>query len=462
MTEQEILKRGMKVDRYEIRALLGEGGQGQIYRAYDPQLKRPVVVKTLNSMGPDELKRFQLEAEVISRMSHNNVVDILDFRVIEGRPYIVMEFLDGQDLAARLAKGPLAIGEAVDIILGVCAGVFACHRRGIIHRDLKPKNVFLAQSSDYGTVVKVLDFGIARRTTGTDNITLAGSVLGTPRYMAPEQLRSSGEVDEKTDQYAVGMLLYVCLTGDSPFSRLNDAELVRAILAGDIARPRLVRPEIPKDLEDILMRALSLNPEARFPSVRAFGQELLRFATPEGQSLWTGHFTSIPRPVAPIVPTLVSAPEPLGTKRLDACNLPIAQPAPLAQQPTETEKDPATEKLVRTGPVVVPTKILPVQDDPVEGQPDKGGIKRWIDALGPEGKQLVEFAAEPRTPLPVTSGHNTRTGSTLERRPHGRRLRLWLSLVGSTVAAGVGAWALARSEERRVGKECRSRWSPYH
>jgi len=168
------------------------------------------VIKALAIMTDDFLRRFTREAEAISKMSHNNVVDILDFRVEAGRPYIVMEYLAGQDLAARLAKGPMEVGEAVDIVLAVCSGVFACHRRGVVHRDLKPKNVFLSQSADYGTVVKVLDFGIARVAQGVDDsITEVGSVVGTPRYMAPEQLRAGGVVDEKTDQYGVGMLLYV-------------------------------------------------------------------------------------------------------------------------------------------------------------------------------------------------------------------------------------------------------------
>jgi eukaryotic-like serine/threonine-protein kinase len=155
----EILKRGTQLGRYEIRELLGRGGMGQVYRAWDPSLRRDVAIKVLGAPDEELLRRFSREAEAVSQLNHSNVVSILDFSA-GPVPYIVMAYLRGEDLSTRLKRGPMSVGEAVDIILGVCAGVHACHCRGVVHRDLKPGNVFLHETPE-GTSVKVLDFGVA-------------------------------------------------------------------------------------------------------------------------------------------------------------------------------------------------------------------------------------------------------------------------------------------------------------
>jgi len=451
VADEELLKRGMFVDRYEIRELLGVGGQGQVYRAHDPVLKRPVVIKALATMTDDFLRRFTREAESISKMSHNNVVDILDFRVEDGRPYIVMEYLAGQDLAARLAKGPMGVGEAVDMVLAVCSGVFACHRRGVIHRDLKPKNVFLSQSADYGTVVKVLDFGIARVVQGVeDSITEVGSLVGTPRYMAPEQMRAGGVVDEKTDQYGVGMLLYVSLTRESPWGTLRDVDLVRAILQAQYPGPRKFRPAIPEDLEHIILKAMAVDRGARFVSVHALGQELLRYATPEGKTLWTGHFTNVPRPMLP------------------ALSVPLAQPMVVtevqgaagvgkdASETDTTEKDapqPAGpwEKAVAAAPLV-PTKILPVRE----------GARLRTTAAVPSGPlQELRAMALPRgarnvaaeAAAPTTRTMNPRAAGADVSRP---KRRLLVGIAGLAVVGAVVGLALWLPANFRTRPEARA------
>ncbi|HEX7499852.1 MAG TPA: serine/threonine-protein kinase [Polyangia bacterium] len=213
----EILKRGTKLGRYEIREMLGRGGMGEVYRAWDPALRRDVAVKVLGASDEDLLRRFSREAEAISQLNHPNVVSVLDFSA-GSTPYIVMAYLRGEDLSTRLKRGQISVGEAVDIILGVCAGVHACHTRGVIHRDLKPGNVFLHETPE-GTAVKVLDFGVAiLRENVSGEITRPGHVVGTPRYFSPEQVRSV-DADAKSDQYAVGLLAYVALAGKSPFAR---------------------------------------------------------------------------------------------------------------------------------------------------------------------------------------------------------------------------------------------------
>ncbi|GEM_PF-6821143 len=457
MADEELLKRGMFVDRYEIRELLGVGGQGQVYRAHDPVLKRPVVIKALAIMTDDFLRRFTREAEAISKMSHNNVVDILDFRVEAGRPYIVMEYLAGQDLAARLAKGPMEVGEAVDIVLAVCSGVFACHRRGVIHRDLKPKNVFLSQSADYGTVVKVLDFGIARVAQGVDDsITEVGSVVGTPRYMAPEQLRAGGVVDEKTDQYGVGMLLYVSLTRESPWGNFRDADLVRAILQGRYPGPRKFRPEIPEGLEQIIQKAMAVDRGARFMSIHALGQELLRYATPEGQTLWTGHFTNVPRPMLPALSVALAKPIAV-TEVLSA-----ADGNQDASETDTTEKDaahsdsPWEKGLGSAAAPLVPTKILPIHAA-------QGRATGSIGAVPSGPLQEIRAMDLPRSAPGVAAkaaGLTTRTMNPHNRGVDGsRRMRrilvgiAGLALVGA--AAGAVLWLsaglLSRGRPQRHG-----------
>jgi serine/threonine protein kinase len=273
-------------------------------------LARDVAIKVLGEPDVELLRRFSREAEAVSRLNHPNVVSILDFNV-GPVPFIVMDFLRGEDLAARIKRGPLAVGEAVDIILGVCAGMHACHSVGIIHRDLKPGNVFL-QETPNGLVVKVLDFGVAiLGESVSGDITQPGHVVGTPRYFSPEQIRRI-EADAKSDQYAIALLTYVTLTRKSPFGRKDGSELVQAILKAIYPRPRELRPEIPEALEDTILTGMSPEKERRFPSVLDFGRAIWEFGTVEGRDLWMDPFgtpgDSPPPPPPPPARNVVQAP----------------------------------------------------------------------------------------------------------------------------------------------------------
>jgi serine/threonine protein kinase len=286
---EELLRRGQKLDRYELRELIGQGGMGQVYRAWDTVLSRDVAVKVLTITDADMLKRFAREAEAIGRLDNHNVVDIHDLRIDGAHPYIVMEYLRGENLNARLKRGALSVAEAVEVILGVCCGVAACHRVGIIHRDLKPGNVFLAETADYGVVVKVLDFGVAKPAQLAEEVTGPGKVVGTPRYLSPEQL-DGGTADELSDQYQIGLLLYVCLSGKPPFGNIEKDDLVRAVMSSDYPGLREERPEIPPGLEQVISRAMSAERGRRYPSVIELGRALVGYATPEGQALWAEVF----------------------------------------------------------------------------------------------------------------------------------------------------------------------------
>jgi len=229
-----------------------------------------VAIKTLlasvatHACGDRIRRLFIQEAQALSRVKDENVVDVLDFGVITDSetPYMVMEFLQGEDLGAFLKRTKqVDIADAVDVILGVCAGVHACHLAGIIHRDLKPANIFLAATLK-GRQPKVLDFSVAKvlgpENDRADN-TRTDLIVGTPSYMSPEQALGQ-PANELSDQYSIGALLYRSLTGCPP--------------RGIVPRPRALRPEIPVDLEGTILRAIDSTPANRFRTVHELGQHL--------------------------------------------------------------------------------------------------------------------------------------------------------------------------------------------
>ena len=294
MSEERLFRRGAKLDRYEIREWIGRGGMGEVYRAWDAVLQRDVALKVLTVREPDMVLRFQREAEAIGRLASQNVVEIHDFRMASEPPYIVMEYLRGISLGQRLAKnGAMSIEETVAIGLAVCRGVAACHRVGIIHRDVKPGNVFLSENPHYGTVVKVLDFGVSKPMQLSTELTGPGMLVGTPRYIAPEQLKGAG-ADELSDQYAICLLLYTCLVGRLPFGMVEGKALIQAILGAKYPKLRDVRGDVPEKLHDVLLKGLSVERRQRFPSVMALGRALVEFAPADEMELWADSFGEEP------------------------------------------------------------------------------------------------------------------------------------------------------------------------
>ncbi len=303
-----------RVDRYELLELIGEGGMGAVYRALDTRLGRTVALKTVlttprgtAAFNQELRQRFMREALAASKVEHRNVVQVIDFGVAEdGTPYLVMEYLRGTDLAGLLKDTPnlLPIEQIADIMLNVCAALRACHQAGIVHRDLKPSNIFLAET-DTGPAVKVLDFGVSKAPMAGD-LTQEGQILGTPQYLSPEQV--NGKVGPESDQYALGVLLYVCLTNRLPFEEHQNLTLLRAIEAGRFPHPRVYRPELPEALEAIVLRAMHVDATQRFESVHALGQALWSFASTRGQIEWKNYYFHAIPPVAahlataPVVP----------------------------------------------------------------------------------------------------------------------------------------------------------------
>src|SRR4051794_18256348 len=295
------LAKGRRFDRYEIREQIGQGGMGAVYRAVDSKLGRTVALKTVVAqhagaqMTEAVRQRFLREALAISKIDHRNVVQVLDFGFTEdGTPFLVMEFLRGRDLGSlvKSSTDPLPIDYVADIVLGVCAGLRACHHADIVHRDLKPSNVFLVDT-DTGCEVKVLDFGVSKAAIAAEaDITEDGQIVGTPQYLSPEQV--SGRVGPESDQYALGVLLYVCLTKRLPFRDHQGVTLLRAIEVGRFDPPRTLRPELPPGLESIILRAMATDPKARFESVHTLGQKLWEFASARGRDQWKNFYFHTP------------------------------------------------------------------------------------------------------------------------------------------------------------------------
>ncbi len=352
---------GNKLGRYEIRGEIGAGGMGIVYRAHDGRLQRDVAIKTISPgfrVAGDALARFEREALAVSNVDHPNVVRVFDFGVQDERPYIVMELLRGQDMATLMEHGPLAVERAVDILLGVSAGMSACHGRGIVHRDLKPRNVFLAQTL-VGEVAKVVDFGVSQL-PGTEHLTGPSDVIGTVGYMSPEQAGGQ-DVDARSDQYALGVILYQCLTGRRPHEGSNPVRVMASIMTGSFARPTSHRADLPEELEALIIRAMGKLPQDRFPSVHEYGRALLPFASARGHQQWTHHFTAPPAKSAMIPSTVERAaahedrpaganPAAAGTAIMPSDDAARAQPTHTHARPTvNNDATPMTGSSVRTG-----------------------------------------------------------------------------------------------------------------
>jgi Tol biopolymer transport system component len=277
------LQPGHRLGPYEIVELRGKGGMGEVYRARDTRLERDVALKVLpTELSEDEVfrRRFEREAKTISQLQHPNVCTLHDVGSQDGVDYLVMEFLEGETLQDRIARGPLAIDEALRIGSEVAEGIEAAHRGGVVHRDLKPGNVVLTTGG-----AKVLDFGLARDTgsvavidteaaTMPATITEEGHLVGTMPYMAPEQLQGS-QVDARSDIWALGCLLYEMATGTRPFGGPSRADLIASILGTEPEPPTRRQPLAPRHFDHVVKRCLEKDPERRWQSARDVGLELL-------------------------------------------------------------------------------------------------------------------------------------------------------------------------------------------
>jgi len=265
--------------RYRVVRKLGSGGMADVYLAEDEELGRRVAIKILNERHANDeqfVERFRREAKNAAGLSHPNIVSIYDRGEAEGTYYIAMEYLDGRSLKELVvARGPLPVGDAIAFTREVLSALRFAHRKGVVHRDIKPHNVM----ADADGRLKVTDFGIAR--AGASQMTEAGSIIGTAQYLSPEQARGAA-VDQRSDLYSVGIVLYELLTGAVPFNGETPVEIAMRHLSDTPQPPSMKRPEIPPDLDMIVLRALAKNPDDRFQTAAEMDAELERVAQGAG------------------------------------------------------------------------------------------------------------------------------------------------------------------------------------
>jgi serine/threonine protein kinase/alpha-beta hydrolase superfamily lysophospholipase len=273
---------GALVGGFEVRGLLGKGGLGEVYLAWDPTLQREVAIKTVSRRAtPDLVERLRREARALAALNHPQVVTVHGLVEQGGSCYLVMERVEGETLAERLRRGPLSWRELRGLSVDLAAAVEVAHRRGIVHRDLKPGNLMITPDRR----LKVLDFGIARERAGAERtsppITRAGTLVGTVAYMAPEQLR--GETgDVHSDLFALGVVLYEAATGRRPFGGASEADVIAAILHQTPAPIGELAPALPAGLDAVVARCLEKDPERRHPSAAALGAALAALEAPSG------------------------------------------------------------------------------------------------------------------------------------------------------------------------------------
>jgi serine/threonine-protein kinase len=278
-----------QVPGYDVEAVLGCGGMGVVYKARQRALDRVVAVKMLPPgafAGSRELGRFRQETAALACLRHPNIVQVYDAGDVDGRPYFVMEYVEGGNLAWKLAGAPQPARRAAELLATLAEAVEAAHRAGVVHRDLKPANVLLTAD---GTP-KVSDFGLARRLEGGEGLTRSGAAVGTPSYMAPEQAEGeAGTIGPGTDVYALGVVLYECLTGRPPFRAESDLATVYQVVTREPVPPSRLNHTVPRDLETICLTCLRKQPGLRYRSAAGLAEDLGRFlrgeaisARPEG------------------------------------------------------------------------------------------------------------------------------------------------------------------------------------
>jgi serine/threonine-protein kinase len=260
--------------RYQVVRKLGAGGMANVYLAEDQELGRRVAIKILNDRhaGDEQfVERFRREAKNAAALSHPNIVSIYDRGEAEGTYYIAMEYLDGRSLKELIVqRGPAPVTVSVEYARQILSALRFAHRHGIVHRDIKPHNVLV----DADGRVKVTDFGIAR--AGASQMTEAGSIVGTAQYLSPEQARGT-DVDQRSDLYSLGIVLYELLTGSLPFNGDTPVEIAMKHLSTIPEAPSAKRPEVPRDLDLIVTRALAKDPDDRYQSAEEMDADLERF-----------------------------------------------------------------------------------------------------------------------------------------------------------------------------------------
>ncbi len=281
------------IDDYELLEEIGRGGMGVVFRARQITLDREVAVKMIlrgRLASEADLQRFLAEAAATARLEHPHIVPIYDVGDFDGRPYFSMKYIDGETLADRLARGPLPQRTAAKIVSKIARGIGAAHRHGVLHRDIKPSNILLAKGGE----PMITDFGLAKQEASQHSLTSSGMVLGTPAYMSPEQAAGRrGLVGPTSDVYSLGCVLYHALAGRAPLIADSPVELMLKVLEQDPPPPRMLRPNLDRDLEMIVVRCLQKPADLRYASADHLADDLEAFLNDERISARSGRFSQV-------------------------------------------------------------------------------------------------------------------------------------------------------------------------
>src|SRR5512146_3135829 len=262
---------GENVGPYRITEQLGQGGMATVYKAFHAALERYVAIKALHPAfgeDPNFEARFQREARLVARLEHPHIVPIYDYAEHEGRPYLVMKFIEGDTLKARLQQGPLTTGEITNVVDSVGSALVYAHQQGILHRDIKPSNVLLASDGH----MWLADLGLARIAQAAESTLSSDMIMGTPQYISPEQAMGDKTLDEGTDIYSFGVMLYEMVVGQVPFNADTPFSIIHDHIYTPLPMPRAINPKVPEQVERVLLKALAKERAARYPDVDALVQ----------------------------------------------------------------------------------------------------------------------------------------------------------------------------------------------
>jgi serine/threonine-protein kinase len=346
-TKQGDLPAGhMVANRYRVQGLLGKGGVGVVYSVFDEHLARKAALKlllTTHAGNKEVVERFQREARIAASIAHPGIVDMYERGAHNGLLYLVMEYLDGENIERRIERvGPQPVPFVARVGVDMCSALAAAHQRDIVHRDIKPSNVFLAESGDYFDIVKILDFGLAKLHEG-ERLTRSNQVFGTLTYMPPEQLTSSTRVTPAADVYALGCVLYELLAGRPPFVAASQAALGLAILQNPPPALRSLRPDVSQAFAQVIERALQKSPQARYRDAGELGDALYPIAEQLGE------LAPPRRPRRGSGSPLGSTARTSGTDRQVPAGAPTAPPlAPAGQETREMSAVGAPQRRVAT------------------------------------------------------------------------------------------------------------------